>query len=178
MTTDQSTNNPLFPPRKPLTSSQISSALRAALTLQETASNQHSKRPFGSVLLGPDNETILLSHYSLSHVRHSETQLARLASDHFPQSFLWQCTLVSTWEPCVMCAGTMYWANIGGLVYGAGEDKLRGLTGEGNSENMTLDLGCRSVFERGQKDITVVGPVEGWEEKVVESAKKWWDTHK
>lgn len=77
-----------------------------------------------------------------------------------------------------MCAGNIYWANIGGLIYGAGEGRLAELTGEDNDENMTLDLPCRKVFEAGQKDVTVVGPVEGWEDKIVESARGWWESHR
>lgn len=170
-------DNPFFPPRMPMTKDQISNALSLTLGHQEQA-EKHGKRPFGSILLGPDNTTVLLSHYSLSHVQHAETELARLAAVHYPQAYLWQCTLVSTWEPCAMCAGTMYWANIGRLLYGASEADLRKLTGEGNQENMTLNLECREVFDKGQKDVEVIGPVEGWDQKIVESAKGWWEKHR
>jgi hypothetical protein len=47
-----------------------------------------------------------------------------------------------------MCAGTIYWAHIGRLVYLASESGLRKLTGKGNKENLTLDLPCRVVFDR------------------------------
>ncbi len=49
-----------------------------------------------------------------------------------------------------MCAGTMYWANIGRVVYGATEEKLLALTGN-HAENPTLSLPCRELFARGQK---------------------------
>lgn len=164
----------MYPTRLPLTAAQISAAMAAALKLQRSATTQHSKRPFAAVLLGPDNETILLSHTSVSHIRHAETSLARLASDHYSQSFLWKCTLVSTWEPCAMCAGTLYWANIGGLVYGARETELRKLTGKGNPENVGFDLPCREVLEQGQKELVIIGPVEGWEEQVVQQSDEYW----
>ena len=57
-----------------------------------------------------------------------------------------------------MCAGTQYWANIGRVVFGIEEKVLLSLTG-GNPENPTLDLPCRHVFARGQKDVKVIGPV-------------------
>ena len=44
-----------------------------------------------------------------------------------------------------MCAGAIYWAGIGRLVYGLSEHRLRQLTGN-HPENPTLDLPCRDVF--------------------------------
>jgi tRNA(Arg) A34 adenosine deaminase TadA len=34
-----------------------------------------------------------------------------------------------TFEPCTMCAGNIYWANIGNVVYGAEETTLKRFTG-------------------------------------------------
>ena len=50
-----------------------------------------------------------------------------------------------------MCAGTMYWANVGRLVYGAAEKRLLELTGS-SDQNPTLDVPCRYVFEHSQKN--------------------------
>ena len=172
--------NPLFPQRPPITTAQVGEVLSAVLKVQEEASTNAyaNKRPFAAILLGPDNTSVLMTHFSISHIRHAESELARLASDHYTQEFLWTCSLVSTWEPCAMCTGTLYWANIGRVVYGASEEALKRLTGEGNSENMTLSLECRQVLARGQKDVDVIGPVAEWEGKIVESAKKWWERHR
>ncbi len=80
-----------------------------------------------------------------------------------------------------MCTGTIYWANIGRIVYAAGEDKLKDVTGPGNDENMTMSLPCRDVLTRGQKDVEVIGPLGGdygdWEGKVMEESRKWWKVH-
>src|SRR5262249_52895775 len=85
--------------RMPLSKAQIDAALKRCLELQNTATSLHEKRPFAALLLGPDNATVLLTHFSISHVQHAETELARLASIHFSQKYLESCTLVSTWEP-------------------------------------------------------------------------------
>ncbi|GIC92494.1 uncharacterized protein Aud_008960 [Aspergillus udagawae] len=151
----------------PLTDQQLSAGAAACLELQRTAQDIHSKRPFAALLLAPDNSTIVMSSLSLSHVRHAEAELARNAADNFAREYLAQSTLISTWEPCAMCAGTVYWANIGRLVYLASEKALQGIVGEGNPENLTLDLPCRTVFQSGQTEVEVIGPVSGWEEKVV-----------
>jgi hypothetical protein len=64
-----------------------------------------------------------------------------------------------------MCSGTIYWSNIGTVVFASTEEKLLELTGD-NSENMTLSLACREVFSRGQKDVRVFGPFEEVEGEV------------
>src|ERR1700761_8504755 len=118
------------------------------------------KRPFTAALIGPDTEPVLLPHQSVDHVNHAESSLARLASCHYTQPYLWTCTLYSTWEPCAMCTSTIYWSNIGRIVYAASETQLSKLTGDGNEENMTMAMPCRKVLEGSQKDIEIIGPLQ------------------
>ena len=47
--------------------------------------------------------------------------------------------------PCVMCAGAIYWAGIGRVVYGQTERALKAQTGA-HEENPTLDLPCDIVL--------------------------------
>ena len=89
----------------------------------------HGHHPFGAVLVGPDDR-ILMRQGNIDTVRHAETELARRAAAAYLPEFLWTCTLVSTGESCAMCTGTLYWANIGRLVYGYEETKLLALTGD------------------------------------------------
>jgi tRNA(Arg) A34 adenosine deaminase TadA len=120
---------------------------------------QEGKHPFGAVLVGADNETVLLEQGNVDSVNHAESTLARKAAEAYTETELWGCTLYTTVEPCVMCAGTQYWANIGRLVYGMSERQLLDCTGN-NEENPTLDVPCRYIFEHGQKDIRVHGPFD------------------
>ena len=76
-----------------------------------------------------------------------------------------------------MCTGTIYWANIGRLIYAASEEDLNKLTGAGNGENMTMSLPCREVLTRGQKAVEVIGPIKGWDETVIRESGKWWKEH-
>src|SRR4029079_296096 len=96
---------------------------------------------------------------------HGEAVRRAGASRRFSRSDLWDCTLVTTVEPCAMCAGTQYWANIGRTVFGIEEKTLLAMTGN-HPENPTLDLPCRQVFARGQKDIRVIGPVASMGEPI------------
>ena len=73
-----------------------------------------------------------------------------------------------------MCSSTLYWANIGRLVYAAAETQLVELTGRGNEENYTMSWPCRVILEGGQKDIEVWGPLESLEKVVMKESDIYW----
>ncbi len=104
---------------------------------------------------------------------HAESTLARHAAGTYPGAYLWDCTLVTTFEPCAMCAGTVYWAGIGRVVFGASEEALLALTGN-NDENPTLSLPCREVFARGQRAVEVIGPVAALEAELLAPHQGFW----
>ena len=54
---------------------------------------------------------------------HAEMMALTAAMNELGAKYLPECTLYVTVEPCVMCAGAMYWAKIARLVYGASEEK-------------------------------------------------------
>ncbi len=56
---------------------------------------------------------------------HAEMQAITAASQYLGGKYLQDCTLYVTLEPCQMCAGALYWAQIGRLVFGA-DDPRRG----------------------------------------------------
>jgi tRNA(Arg) A34 adenosine deaminase TadA len=135
--------------------------LRRAFALAREA-REEGNHPFACLLAGPDGEVVLESKNAaggehVNRTAHAETLLARAAAERFTYEELRGYTLVTSAEPCAMCAGTMYWAGIGRLVFGMTERELKGITGD-HPENPTLDLPCREVFARGQLDIEVVGP--------------------
>lgn len=131
------------------------------------------RHPFGAILVGPDGTTVLLEQGNVDTVHHAETELARMASVQYDGAFLWDCTLVTNFEPCAMCAGTLYWANIGRIIYGVSEAKLLELTGA-HEENPTLSLPCREVVAAGQKAIEVLGPFPEVEAETLELHRDMW----
>lgn len=137
------------------------------------------RHPFGALLLAPDHETVLAEQGNIDTVNHAEATLARTVASQYAPEFLWACSLVTTFEPCAMCAGTAYWANIGRVVYGASEESLLGLTGA-HAENPTLALPCRELFARGQKPVRVFGPCDdpatapGLHEALVAPHRSFW----
>ena len=155
-----------------MTDDQIARHLRRAADVALRAM-QMGHHPFGALLVAPDDETVLAEQGNIDTVQHAEATLARAASLNYPAGFLWGCTLVTTFEPCAMCTGTVYWANIGRIVYGASEEALLALTGN-HAENPTLALPCREVIARGQKAIKVIGPVPALEAEMVEPHRSFW----
>jgi tRNA(Arg) A34 adenosine deaminase TadA len=129
--------------------------------------------PFGALLVAADGDTVLLEQGNVDTVNHAEALIARLAAERHAAATLWDCTLVTTVEPCAMCAGTQYWAHIGRLVYGMSERRLLELTGN-HSENPTLDLPCREVFARGQKAVQVFGPFAEVEAEIATLHRGFW----
>jgi len=131
------------------------------------------RHPFGALLVAPDGETVLAEQGNIDTVHHAEATLARTASLNYSREYLWGCTLVTTFEPCAMCSGTIYWANIGHIVYGATEEQLLALTGA-SDDNPTLSLPCRQVVASGQKGITVQGPFPELTDELVEPHRGFW----
>ena len=54
---------------------------------------------------------------------HVEMQLITCATDYLGSRYLQDCTLYVTLEPCVMCAGALFWSQIGRVVFGADDPK-------------------------------------------------------
>ena len=122
----------------------------------------HGNHPFGAVLVDREGTVLIESEngYMPAHdgTAHAERLLATEACRTLNAEVLRTATIYSSAEPCAMCAGAIYWAGIGRLVYGLSEHRLRGLTGN-HPENPTLDLPCRDVFASGQRPTDVVGPL-------------------
>ena len=165
-------NQPLSPQRTRPSADQVVAHLRRANGVAEEALRQ-GHHPFGAVLVGPDHATVLMTQGNVDSVNHAESVLARVAAQRFSADELWHCTLYTTVEPCAMCAGTQYWAHIGRVVYGMSEHRLLQMTGN-HAENPTLDLPCRELFARGQKDIEVIGPVAEVEDEIAALHLRFW----
>lgn len=122
----------------------------------------HGNHPFGSVLVDRNRAVLMEMENgympSCDGTAHAERLLATKACTTLAPDVLKHATLYSSAEPCAMCAGAIYWAGIGRLVYALSEHRLREITGN-HPENPTLDLPCREVFRTGQRPTEVVGPL-------------------
>ena len=122
----------------------------------------HGNHPFGAILVSAAGEALIETENGFLPDRdmtaHAERLLATQASKQFGSRVLAGCTLYSSAEPCAMCAGAIYWAGIGRVVFGLSERRLKTITGD-HVENPTLDLPCRTVFAAGQRRVEVIGPL-------------------
>jgi len=135
--------------------------LRRSFEVAQRA-HRNGNHPFGAILVSPLGEVLLEVENGFMPDRdmtgHAERLLATHASKTFAPNVLAGATLYTSAEPCAMCAGAIYWAGIGRVVYGLSERRLKAMTGN-HVENPTLDLPCRTVFAAGQRSVDVVGPL-------------------
>jgi tRNA(Arg) A34 adenosine deaminase TadA len=122
----------------------------------------HGNHPFGAVLVDPDGHVLIEAENGYMPARDGTAHAERLAATEACRTLgpdiRARATLYSSTEPCAMCAGAIYWAGIGRVVYGLSERRLREITGD-HPDNPTLDLPCREVFGRGQRPTEIVGPL-------------------
>jgi tRNA(Arg) A34 adenosine deaminase TadA len=136
--------------------------LRKAFDVARRA-REGGDHPFGSVLADGDGNLLMeqgngFTSEGRDRTAHAERLLASRASRAYDLETLARCTLYTSAEPCAMCAGAIYWAGIGRVVYGQTEKALKAQTGA-HEENPTLDLPCAIVFRAGQRPTEVVGPL-------------------
>jgi tRNA(Arg) A34 adenosine deaminase TadA len=141
------------------------------------AARDAGNTPFGCLLADEDG-TILWEQGNVELTEsictgHAETRLMEEASKRFSREKLRTCALYTTAEPCAMCAGAIYWGNVGKVVYGISEKRLAELTGD-HPQNPTLDLPCREVFARGRRPIRVIGPFPELERETVAVHEGYW----
>jgi len=73
-----------------------------------------------------------------------ETAIARVIAGF--RAELPEATIYITVEPCLMCAGALYWSKIGRIVYGTDDEK------NGYRKNMAKDLSPfhpKTILEKG-----------------------------
>ncbi len=84
--------------------------------------------PVGAVIVV--NDRIIARSHNLTELlndvtAHAEMQAITAAANFLGGKYLKNCTLYVTLEPCQMCAGALYWTQIGKIVFGA-HDPQRG----------------------------------------------------
>lgn len=82
--------------------------------------------PIGAVVVL--NDKIIARGYNMTErlndaTAHAEMIALTAASNTLGSKYLTDATLYVTVEPCLMCAGAMYWSKLSRIVYGADDDK-------------------------------------------------------
>ena len=108
--------------------------MKAALA-QAAEAEAKNEIPVGAVVVC-QNRIVARGHNLTETLRdvtaHAEMQAITASAEYIGGKYLNQCTMYVTLEPCQMCAGALYWAQLGRLVYGA-DDPRRGYRAMGAS---------------------------------------------
>lgn len=99
--------------------------MRKALQEAETAYDR-DEIPVGAIVVS--NNKIIAKAHNLTETltdvtAHAEMQAITSAANYLGGKYLIDCTLYVTLEPCVMCAGALYWSQISKVVIGASDEK-------------------------------------------------------
>jgi tRNA(adenine34) deaminase len=82
--------------------------------------------PVGAVVVC-NNKIIARGHNQTEALNdvtaHAEMIALTSASNHLGSKYLNECDLYVTLEPCVMCAGAIFWAQLRSLIYGTSDIK-------------------------------------------------------
>jgi tRNA(adenine34) deaminase len=82
--------------------------------------------PVGAIIVS-ENKIIAKAYNQIETLNdvtaHAEILALTSAFNYLGAKYLPECTLYVTLEPCTMCAGALFWAQIGKVVYGAKDEK-------------------------------------------------------
>jgi tRNA(Arg) A34 adenosine deaminase TadA len=105
--------------------------IREAKLLADYAS-VNKNYPFGAVLVD-GNQNVICGAEDTQLVNEDMTEHAvmnlvrKVAKMKYPKEKLWECTLYTTIEPCMMCAGAIVLLGVGNVVYGCSNDRMHQL---------------------------------------------------
>jgi tRNA(Arg) A34 adenosine deaminase TadA len=134
--------------------------LRRAIEMSALA-RQRGNRPFGAVIATADGQVLAEAINSNGETgdctAHAEVNALREATPRYPRELLGGATMYASGEPCVMCAGAIFWSGIPRVVFGIDAVRLRVFRGD-VSEQRDAELSCRDVFRASPHAIETIGP--------------------
>ncbi|MEY4448732.1 MAG: Guanine deaminase [Pseudomonadota bacterium] len=150
---------PQYPTEMKLSETDAS-YLRDAIRMSAVA-RARGNRPFGAVVISKQGELLAEAYCNTTETGdctgHAETTAVRMLSPKHSRSILAEATLYSSAEPCVMCAGAIFWSGIQRVIYGIDAERLRVFRGE-LLEQKDAELSCRDVFNASSHPIECIGP--------------------
>ena len=150
----------LLPPETPL-DERDGRYLRKAIAWSHAA-RRRGNLPFGAVIVSADGQVLAEDHCNSEETGdvtgHAETNAVRkLAGRGLPREQLAAATLYASGEPCVMCAGAIFWTGLGRVVFGIDAARLRAFRGA-HADQRDAELSCRDVFRASPHPIECIGP--------------------
>lgn len=129
--------------------------------------------PFGAILVLADK--VLLTAVNTvategDRMKHAEFNLINSAIRCYDAETLWRCTLYTSTEPCPMCSGAIYWANIGRVVFGCSVEAQERIT------RRDFGITSRDILSVGNKNIQVIGPI--LEDEAAAIHREFWNSRR
>ena len=122
---------------------------------------ERGNRPFGAVIVSQDGRVLAEAYCNTSEsgdcTGHAEINAVRKVSPHISREVLATATLYASVEPCMMCAGAIFWSNIRRVVYGLDADTLREFRA-GRHIQLDPTVSCHDVFAASPHPIECIGP--------------------
>lgn len=135
--------------------------MRRAFQLAEAAV-EAGDRPFAAIIVDADGniraEATSVQRKMADITAHAEVTAIRNSCNDMSRDEFAAATIYSSAEPCAMCAGAIYWSNLGRLVFGISEGRLRDLRNT-SLKNAALRMTCSEVLATGAHETTIIGPV-------------------
>ncbi len=143
----------------------IDENLMRQAVIEAQKAEQKNEVPVGAVI-SCNNRIIARAHNLTERLKdvtaHAEMQAITAAANYIGGKYLRECTLYVTVEPCPMCAGAIYWSQLGRIVFGTRDEKRgfnkicptaihsKTLLSEGILEEECAEL-MRSFFRKKRK---------------------------
>lgn len=157
-------------------------SMKAAIA-QAVAATAAGKMPFGAVLVNATGTIVSSAHNQIpaakkrgggtgNVTRHAEMELVCQFTADMPVQERSDCTLYTSTEPCVMCAGAIYWSGVGRVVYGCSAAQLAELSGPGGFDIPVEQL--YGMAAAGSRQLEVEGPYLAEESLAAHAAAGVW----
>lgn len=130
--------------------------LRRAIALSAIGSAR-GNRPFGAVVVGPDGAVLAEAHNDNAATGDCTAHAEVNALRQLRREAMAGATIYASGEPCVMCAGAIFWSGIRRVVFGIDAVSLRRFRAT-DAAAADLQMSCRDVFAHSAEPFTVVGP--------------------
>lgn len=133
----------------------IDHLLRLSFT-HATEAGEDGNDPFGALIINEDQEIISAARNTTtdegSETCHAEINAIAGAEAKRGKRSLDGCTIISSAEPCPMCASAIIWSGLNRVIYGV---SIKSLIYMGVDQ---INIPCRDIFKASDRTISVTGP--------------------
>ncbi len=130
--------------------------LRRAIELSAIGSAR-GNRPFGAVVAAADGTLLAEAHNDNAATGDCTAHAEVNALRQLQREAMAGATMYASGEPCVMCAGAIFWSGIRRVVFGIDAVSLRRFRAK-DAAAADLQMSCREVFAHSAEPFTVIGP--------------------